>query len=126
MEPKHFVGWGDESEIGELICDDRELVVDTMSHDFVGIEKATGDGRLMESIYALLRMKFGGMTAVHRRKHPPFVDRLFAFQSTDLIDRTPRMLRFPAPSGKGSVTMFDEPLFVSQRCSRFSPTTDRV
>jgi hypothetical protein len=121
--------WGGAGTISELVCDKREMVVEIVSPDFVGIETETCVGRPMESLYALLRMRYGGMTAVHRKEHSPFVDRLFAFQSTDLVDRTLRMLTFPAPSESGSVTMamlVDEPFLAARRRPRFAAGSDGV
>jgi hypothetical protein len=119
--------WGGEGSISELVCDETDKVVDVVSTDFVGIEKSTCIGRPMESVYALLRMRYGGMTAVHRKEHPPFVDRLFAFQSTDLVDRTLRMLTFPSATGGSSVSMamlMDEPFMLAQRRPRFAPVSE--
>jgi MoaA/NifB/PqqE/SkfB family radical SAM enzyme len=117
--------WGDGSPIARIECDPQERVVEMDGDDFLGLARAEGIGKPMESIYALLRMKYGGMTAVHRKEHAGLVDRLFGFQGTDLVDRTMRMITFPREGARGSVSMaviLDEPYLSAQHRPRFSTT----
>lgn len=118
--------WGEGLPIAEIECGPDERVVDVVGSDFLGIDRSNAMGRPMELIYAMLRNKYGGMTAVHRQERDGLVDRLFGFQSTDLIDRTMRMITFPALSTGGltggSVTlavMLDEPYLSAQHRHRF-------
>jgi MoaA/NifB/PqqE/SkfB family radical SAM enzyme len=102
--------WSGGGAVDVLVCDDRDVVVAAGDGGdaFLGVPLADCLGRPFHDVYALLRMRYGAMTAVHRRTRGEFVDRYFGFTSLELTERTARLLswRRTAPSGEflGSAT----------------------
>ena len=115
--------WGDDSPVDEVVFDENDRVVDVVSSTFLGLERSNCLGRTVDEIYALLRMRYGAITAVNRKEHGNFVDRLFGFQDTDLTDRTFRLISFPRPENPGSVmmgTIINEAYPIAQHRKQFS------
>lgn len=111
--------WSGQAVSNGLVCDNQDMVLDLLpgTDDFFGIPKDQCVGRPIDDLYARIRMRFGGMTGVHRRDQGPFVDRFFGLTSLELKPRCLRFVTFPRsgdPSGSaGTLTlaaMVDRPL----------------
>lgn len=103
--------WSGGGIVEGVICDEHDRIIDLAGEggQFLGLDRLMCVGRPFQDIYPLLRMRYGGMTAVHRQMHGEYVDRYFGFTSPELAERTARLLtwrRHDASGGfAGSTTM---------------------
>ncbi|MFO0947513.1 MAG: radical SAM protein [Planctomycetota bacterium] len=112
--------WSQCDNVSGLVCDNADVVSELHgeAETFLGVSRDECLGRPFDQIYPLLRMRYGGMTALHREKHGPFIDRTFGFTGLDLVERTARLLTFPRIDSAGSVTlatMVQEPYVTAQK-----------